>query len=118
MKPQDLYILQQPEVYRDMLLHVISVVEQTVPEATLEYKWKIPFFYFKKKPFCYLNVSHKKQYIDVAFMKGFELKKNQQHLFANNGRTMVKSLRYNTLEEIDNSILISVLCEARMLYIS
>ncbi|MCZ8332129.1 MAG: hypothetical protein O9282_12525 [Flavobacterium sp.] len=44
MKPQDLYILNQPQKYRDILLHVIAVVEQVVPEATLEYKWKIPFF--------------------------------------------------------------------------
>ena len=112
MKPQDLYILNQPEKYRDILLHVIAVVEKVVPEATLEYKWKIPFFYLDKKPFCYLNASHKKQFVDVAFIKGFELKKNQQHLVADNGRSMVKSLRYSNLEDIDNEILISVLTEA------
>ncbi len=112
MKPQDLYILNQPEKYRDILLHVLAVVEQVVPEATLEYKWKIPFFYLDKKPFCYLNASHKKQFVDVAFIKGFELKKNQQHLVADNGRSMVKSLRYSNLEDIDNEILISVLTEA------
>lgn len=112
MKPQDLYILNQPQKYRDILLHVIAVVEKVVPEATLEYKWKIPFFYLDKKPFCYLNASHKKQFVDVAFIKGFELKKNQQHLVADNGRSMVKSLRYSNLEDIDNEILISVLTEA------
>ncbi|MEM0541043.1 DUF1801 domain-containing protein [Flavobacterium sp. j3] len=115
VKPQDLYILNQPEKYRDILLHVLAVVEQVVPEATLEYKWKIPFFYLDKKPFCYLNASHKKQFVDVAFMKGFELKENQQHLVADNGRSMVKSLRYSNLEEIDNEILISVLKEASKL---
>lgn len=112
MKPQDLYILNQPEKYRDILLHVLAVVEKVVPEAILEYKWKIPFFYLDKKPFCYLNASHKKQFVDLAFMKGFELKKNQQHLVADNGRSMVKSLRYSNLEDIDNEILISVLTEA------
>lgn len=116
MKPQDLYILNQPEKYRDILFHVVAVVEQVVPEATLEYKWKIPFFYLGKKPFCYLNASHKKQFVDVAFMKGFELKKNQQHLVADNGRSIVKSLRYSNLEEIDNEILISVLKEALLFY--
>jgi hypothetical protein len=112
VKPQDLYILNQPQKYRDILLHVIAVVEKVVPEATLEYKWKIPFFYLDKKPFCYLNASHKKQFVDVAFIKGFELKKNQQHLVADNGRSMVKSIRYSNLEDIDNEILISVLTEA------
>ena len=115
MKPQDVYVLNQPEKYRDMLLHIISVVEQTVPEVTLEYKWKIPYFYFKKKPYCFLNVSHKKGYVDLAFNKGFQLKDNLNNLIAGDGRTTFKSLRYTTLEEIDNSILISVLSEAKNL---
>ena len=115
MKPQDVYILNQPENYRDMLLHIISVVEQTIPEVTLEYKWKIPFFYYKKRPFCFLNVSHKKKYVDVAFSKGFQLKVNLNFLMAGDGRTTYKSLRYTSLEEIDNAILIAVLNEAKHL---
>jgi hypothetical protein len=115
VKPQDVYILNQPENYRDMLLHIISVVEQTIPEVTLEYKWKIPFFYYKKRPFCFLNVSHKKKYVDVAFSKGFQLKDNLNFLMAGDGRTTYKSLRYTSLEEIDNAILIAVLNEAKHL---
>jgi hypothetical protein len=115
MKPADLYILNQPEQYRDMLLHIVSVVEQTIPDLTLEYKWKIPFFYYQKKPLCYLNVSQKKKFVDVGFFNGFELKSNQEHLNAADGRTMVKSLRYSSLEEIDNTVLIEVLLEAKAL---
>lgn len=115
MKPADLYILNQPEHYRDILLHIVSVVEQTIPDVTMEYKWKIPFFYFQKKPLCYLNASHKKQYVDVGFFKGFELKKHQKHLNATDGRTMVKSLRYSSLKEIDNKILTDLLLEAKSL---
>ena len=113
MKLQDLYILNQPENYRDILLHVVAVIEQVVPEATLEYKWKIPFFYIGKKPFCYLNASHKKQFVDVAFMDGFQLKSHQNLLIADGGRSRVKSLRYKTLEEIDNDVLIDLLKEAK-----
>ena len=113
MKPQDLYILNQPQKYRDILLHVIAVVEQVVPEATLEYKWKIPFFYLDKKPFCYLNASHKKQFVDVAFMDGFQLQLHQNLLISDGGRSKVKSLRYKTLEEIDYEVLIALLKEAK-----
>lgn len=113
MKPQDLYILNQPENYRDILLHIVAVVEQVVPEVTMEYKWKIPFFYIGKKPFCYLNASHKKQFVDVAFMDGFQLKLHQNLLIADGGRSRVKSLRYKTLEEIDNDVLINLLKEAK-----
>jgi hypothetical protein len=99
-----------------MLLHIIVVVQNTLPEATLEYKWSIPYFYYKKKPFCYLNASHKNQLVDVGFAKGFALKKQQQKLIADNGRNTIKSLRYYTLEGIDNTVLIQVIKEAKTLY--
>jgi hypothetical protein len=116
LKPTELYILNQPEKYRDILLHIIAVVEHTLPEATLEYKWKIPYFYYKKKPFCYLNASHKHQFVDVGFAKGFQLNKHQNYLIGENGRNTIKSLRYNALETIDNEILVSVIEEAKKLY--
>ena len=116
MKPTALYILQQPEKYRDILLHIISVVEQTLPEATLEYKWGIPYFYYKKKPFCYLNASHKHEFVDVGFAKGFQLKCNQEHLIADKGRNTIKSLRYFNIEKIDNAVLVAVIKEAKKLY--
>lgn len=116
MKPTELYILNQPEKYRDILLHIIAVVEHTLPEATLEYKWGIPYFYYKKKPFCYLNASHKNQFVDVGFAKGFQLKTQQQHLVADNGRNTIKSLRYYALETIDNNVLVEVIEEAKTLY--
>lgn len=116
MKPADLYILNQPEQYRSMLLHIIAVVENTLPGVTLEYKWMVPYIYYKKKPFCYLNASHKHQFVDVGFAKGFHLKNNLNHLIADNGRNTVKSLRYKSLEEIDNEVLISVIREAASLY--
>jgi hypothetical protein len=114
MKPADLYILNQPENYRNMLFHIIAVVESTIPEASMEFKWKIPFFYYKKKPFCFLNVSHKRNYVDIVFSKGFQLKNNLDFLIGD-GRNTYKSLRYSTLEEIDNKVLISVIEEAKSL---
>jgi hypothetical protein len=116
VKPQEAYILKQPDNYRSMLLHIIAVIQHSVPEVTLEYKWTVPYYYYKKKPLCYLNASHKHQFVDVGFAKGFELKNNQTHLIADNGRNTVKSLRYYNLDEIDNAVLQSVLKEAIKLY--
>lgn len=116
MKPTDVYILNQPEPFRSILLHVVAVVENNLSEVTLEYKWTVPYFYYKKKPFCYLNASHKHQFVDVGFAKGFHLKNNLENLIADNGRNTVKSLRYKSLEEIDNTVLISVIKEASKMY--
>lgn len=115
MKPQDHYILNQPEVYRAMLLHIMAVIETELPDATLEFKWKIPFYYYKKKPFCFLNASHKGKYVDVAFSKGFQLQNNLEILNGDN-RNTYKSLRFFSLESIDNKVLISVLREAKTMY--
>lgn len=68
-----------------------------------------------KKPFCYLAPNHKKGFLDVGFAKGFQLKRNQDVLVDEN-RNTVKSLRYYSIEEINNTILIDVIIEARSLY--
>jgi len=91
-------------------------MKQTLPEATLEYKWAIPYFYYKSNPFCYLNASHKKQFVDVGFTKGFQLKNQTPQLIADNGRNTVKSLRYTSLDTIDIEVLITVIKEASTLY--
>lgn len=115
MKPTEVYILSQPEKYQAMILHVISVVEQELGNNELLFKWGIPYVYFKKKPFCYLAPNHKKGFLDIGFAKGFELKNNQEVLVDEN-RNTVKSLRYYSLEEIDNEVLIAVISEAKLLY--
>jgi len=116
VKPADNYILNQPEPYRSMLLHIVAVLESSVTEFEMQYRWKIPYVYHKGKPFCYLNASHKKQFVDVGFSKGFKLEKNQDVLVADGGRNTIKSLRYTTLEAIDNAVLLDVVKEAMTLY--
>ena len=115
MNPAEHYILKQPDPYRAILIHLQLVIEHTVPDVTLQYKYKIPFYYLKDKPFCYLNVSRKKRYVDVGFWKAHELTLHPGHLVTEK-RKMMKSLRYRELEEINNIILTDVLNEAKTLY--
>jgi hypothetical protein len=63
-------------------------------------------FYYKNKPLCYLNASHKHQFVG-RFCKRISTK-TKSATVADNGRNTVKSLRYFSLEEINNEILISV----------
>ena len=115
MNPAEHYILDQPEPYKSILLHVQFIIEQTVPGVVLHYKYKIPFYYLKGKPFCYLNVSHKKQFVDVGFWKAAALTLHPEHLITEN-RKMMKSLRYHRLEAVNHTVLTDVLREARLLY--
>ena len=116
MKPTEEYIVRQPEQYQIMMLHVISVVEKELIASELLFKWGIPYIYYMKKPFCYLAPNHKKGFLDVGFAKGFQLKRNQDILVDEN-RNTVKSLRYYSIEEINNTILIDVIDEAKSFYI-
>ena len=115
MKPAELYILNQPEPYRSILLHVQAVIELTLPEIKLQFKYKIPFYYYNGKSFVYLNATHKRGYVDVAFMKGYQLKLHQDCLDGES-RTLVKSLHFSSLETIDNEVLIDLLKEQVRLY--
>lgn len=115
MRLTDEYIFRQPEKYQSILLHLISVFEREILESELLFKWGIPYFYFRKKPFCYLACNHKKEFVDAGFARGFQLSGNQRYL-VDDKRNTVKSLRYYSLESIKNEILVDVIQEALKLY--
>ncbi len=115
MNPAEDYILNQPEPYRSILLHLQVVIEHTIPILDLKYKYKIPFYYINNKPFCYLNASHKKKFVDLGFCKGNKIQIYQEHLVTEHRKVMV-SLRYKRLEDINDKVLREVLLKAASLY--
>lgn len=115
MNPAENYIINQPEPYRSILMHVQAVIEYTVPQVELKYKYKIPFYYINNKPLCYLNASHKKQFVDVGFWLGTKIKSHQEHQVTEKRKQMF-SLRYTSLETIEDVVLMDVLKEAITLY--
>lgn len=115
MKPAELYILNQPQQYQQIIYYVCSVIEQEFTEVEMLFKWNIPFYYIVKKPFCYLNVSHKKKFVDVAFFYGNQIAIHENYLNAE-GRTQIKSLRYFDLDTIPDQVLREVIQEAKLIY--
>lgn len=111
MNPAEVYILSQPEPYRSMLMHVQTVIEQAIPEIELKYKWHMPCYYVGTRPICYIR--HSKDYVDVAFWHSSYITKYTEHLVGEN-RKIVKSLRYRTLEHINDTVLKSVLKEVHL----
>ncbi|PKA83609.1 uncharacterized protein DUF1801 [Ulvibacter sp. MAR_2010_11] len=110
MKPAEQYIVSQVEPFRSMLLHLQVTIQTTIPNAVLLYKWKLPFYYIGGKlPFCYLNCA--RGYVDLVFWHGTHLVKHPNHLVLG-GRKHLKSLRYKTLEDINQKILVDLLKEA------
>lgn len=111
MNPAENYILNQDEPFRSIVLYLQSVIEKTFPEVELKYKYRVPFFYVEGKPFCYLNVPVKKNYVDLGIWYGAHLTKHIEHLTIEN-RTVIRSLRYISLQEINHAVLVEVLEEA------
>ena len=110
MKPAEEYILTRPEPFKSMLLHLQLLIETSYPTVEMRFKWKIPVYYIDNNPFCYLNASLKKGFVDVCFWASAHLKTNE-HLITE-GRKVVKSLRYFKIQDINEEVLFSVLEEA------
>ncbi len=109
MNPAEAHILKQPEPYRSIYLHLQVLIEHTLPEADLLYKWRMPCYYIDKRPMCYINQS--KDYVDVGFWHSAHLSKKWDSYLVTEKRKVVKSLRYKSLEDIDDAIFISILKE-------
>lgn len=106
MKPAEAYILNQPEPYQSILLHLQILIAHTLPAAHMEYKWRIPCYYLGTRPICYLNQS--KNYVDVGFWHTKHVTKYAEYLVSEKRKT-IKSLRYKSLDAIDDRVFISVL---------
>lgn len=115
MNPSEAYIINQPEPYRSILLHLQVIVESSIPEIELLYKYRIPFYYYKKRPYCFLNASHKKQFVDICFVRGNKITKHQDQLVTEKRKKMA-SLRYKSIEEINNVVLVEILKNVLSLY--
>ncbi|MFD2542161.1 DUF1801 domain-containing protein [Lacinutrix gracilariae] len=114
MNPAAQYIINQPEPYRSILMHLQAVIEHTLPEAVLQYKWRIPCYYINKKPICYLNASQKKEFVDVGFWHSAYLSKKYDAYLVSENRKLVKSLRYKALEDVKDAVFIAILQEVYM----
>ena len=109
MNPAEAYILDQPEPYRSILLQLQALIENTLPELQLKFKYHIPFYYTTNSPFCYLN--HTKDYVDVGFWHSAHLSIHDDKMVTKDRKSM-KSIRYFELDDIDAEVLIDVLQEA------
>ncbi len=115
MNPAEVYIINQPEPYRSILLHLQIIIESTIPEIESLYKYRIPFYYYEKRPFCFLNASHKRDYVDVCFVRGNQIIIHKESLITKNRKKMA-SLRYKSIEEINNKVLIDIIKNVLTLY--
>ena len=113
MNPAEASILNRPEPFRRILLQLQLIVNQSIPEAVLLFKWKIPYFYLNGKcPLVYMHTT--KEYVDLGFARGFQLSQHQEKLISK-GRNTVKSLRFYAEADIGEKVIADLLLEAKSL---
>lgn len=110
MNPAEAYILDKPEPWRSILME-LRVIICSIDEVTEAYKWRLPFYSIDKKMFCFLNF--RKSYVDLGIPYGTQLKKNTSYLIDGENRKMLRSMRFYSLEDIDQEIVVAILQEAR-----
>ncbi len=110
MNPAENYILKKPEPFKSILLHLQVIIEHTIKDIDLTYKWSLPCYWYKEHSgFCYLNQT--KNYVDLVFWRSAYLDVYPEYLKPY-GRKALKSLRYYKQEDINEDVLIEILLEA------
>ena len=71
LTPLDDFYLQKDEPLKGCLLALRTVILALDKDITPEWKYKLPFFYYKGKMFCYLWIhkKYKKPYIGIVESK-------------------------------------------------
>lgn len=106
MNPAETYILRQEEPFKSILMQLQTIIEAVAPDAELLYKWKIPFYYNNGIPLCFLNQS--KDYVDFAFWH-YDKMDRYVDRFIDANRKSIRSLRFKTVEDINDEIVVYVL---------
>ncbi len=66
----DLFYLKQEEQIKDCLLALKTVILNFDKEITPEWKYKLPFFYYKGRPLCYFWIHKKYKQPYIGFVDG------------------------------------------------
>ena len=112
MNPAEAYILKQKEPYQSIMMHVRWVILDSLNNVEEKFSYGIPFYHFRKKPLMYLNILKRQDFVDVAFVKGTQLQSQFPELRDYNNRKNVRSLQFNSLEDLDEKLLRKVIYAA------
>lgn len=113
MKPVDHFYLDKEEPVKSCLQALRSIMFNYNPDITEHWKYGVPFFYFKSKPFCYLWIDKKIKHPYIGVVKGIFI----DHPMLDQGnRKKMKVLPIDPNEDIPLVIIHEILDEAVTYY--
>ncbi|MDO6802820.1 DUF1801 domain-containing protein [Wenyingzhuangia sp. 1_MG-2023] len=104
---------KQEEPNKSAFLFLRDFIINHESDIELLYKWKLPYFYFKGKPLCYLWKDKKTNEPYISFSKGLEL---HHPALIQGDRKRFKILPINPNQDIDVILIQTILEQAIKLY--
>ena len=113
LTPLENFYLNQPEPNRGCMLSLKELIVRSDSEISEEWKYKLPFFYFKGKMFCYLWVEKKSRLPYIGFVKGSLL---QHPELIQEKRAKMKILLVDPLSDLPVEKISQILHDCKKLY--
>ena len=95
------YIEELPGPYLQIARELHLMIMGCCDDMKLDYKWRLPFYTLNGKMFCFLNF--RKDYLDLGLMNGIHLDDHFCKLVDGENRKRLRSLRFTSLEDIENN---------------
>jgi len=113
IRTADQFFLKKEEPIKGCLLALRQIILSQDKEIKPAWKYGMPFFYYKKKMFCYLWVhkKHKQPYIGIV-----EGKRINHPLLIQENRARMKIMLFDPTKDLPSKAIKSILAEAISLY--
>ena len=109
----DNFYVAKPEPLKSCLLSLRDVILRSNPDITEAWKYRMPFFYFRKKMYCYLWV-HKKT--ALPYLGIVEGRKISHPRLVQEKRSRMKIMFIDPTKDLPVRIILSILKNAASFY--
>lgn len=113
MRPIDHFYLDKEEPVKSCLQALRSIVSNYNSEISEHWKYGLPFFYFKNKPFCYLWIDKKSGQPYIGIVKGIFI---DHPLLDQGNRKKMKIMNIDSNKDLPLEVIYEVFDEAAVFY--
>ena len=115
MKETDHFYLQKEEPVKSCLSALRQIILDRNPDISEAWKYRMPFFYYKERMFCYLWIEKKTNFPYLGIVEG----KNIDHpALIQDDRSRMKIIKFDPNEDLPLQIIHTILDAALLLYTS
>ena len=109
----DQYFLTQPIANQEVLLTLRDFILKQDSQFSEHWKYKLPFYYFKGKPFCYFHYNKRNGNPYIGLVRAL----NVQHpLLEQGNRKKMKVLEIDPTQDIPLDSILEIFEDLKLLY--